>query len=262
VDVQARVHHRLARAESERLAAALLHPALRCPVRGSGSCSTRARNLSASCAPAFQLNLNTGPRMERHVSYDPDAEARFWFVLDTAIARERHVPLPGSPDHAAPSAVAAAPAIRACATRSRGIARATAARQCSLLAGDGPGRRRDAGYRRVGAAVWASAQLPDPAPVAKALARRADRATPAPTPSEVARIREPVERLLAVGAHRAGPRLTLRLNTSRGSRARARLAPQVARRFSVHVILALWLVPRACATALAVPRHRRPLPLS
>jgi hypothetical protein len=57
----------------------------------------------------------------------------------------------------------------------------------------------------VDAAVWASAQLPDPAPVAKALARRADRATRAPTPSEVALIWQPVERLLAVRADRAGP---------------------------------------------------------
>src|ERR687896_48854 len=108
VDVQAVCTTRLGRAELGRLVAALSHPALRCPVRGLEFVLYAREDLSDSHAPAFQLNLNTGPRMEHHVGYDPDAEPLFWFVLDTAIARERARP----------------------------------------LAGRGPGRRKDAGCRR------------------------------------------------------------------------------------------------------------------
>jgi hypothetical protein len=45
--------------------------------------------------PAFQLNLNTGPRMAQHVAYDPSEDPRFWFVLDVAIGREAGRPLAG-----------------------------------------------------------------------------------------------------------------------------------------------------------------------
>jgi hypothetical protein len=95
VDVQAVSTTRLARAELERLTAALSHPALRCPVRGLEFVLYARADLSDAHGPAFQLNLNTGPGMEHHVGYDPDAEPRFWFVLDTAIARERSRPLAG-----------------------------------------------------------------------------------------------------------------------------------------------------------------------
>jgi hypothetical protein len=95
VDVQAVCTTRLARAELEHLAAALSHPALRCPVRGLEFVLYAREDLSEGHGPAFQLNLNTGPRMDHHVGYDPDAEPRFWFVLDTAIARERARPLSG-----------------------------------------------------------------------------------------------------------------------------------------------------------------------
>ena len=45
--------------------------------------------------PRFLLNLNTGPGMTHHEGYDPDAEERFWFVLDVAIAGANAVPLAG-----------------------------------------------------------------------------------------------------------------------------------------------------------------------
>jgi hypothetical protein len=90
VDVQAVATGRLARPELERLAAALSHPALRCPVRGlEFVLYPRAE------APSFQLNLNTGPGIGQHVGYDPRDEPRFWFVLDLAIAREHARPLVG-----------------------------------------------------------------------------------------------------------------------------------------------------------------------
>src|ERR687891_465754 len=149
VDVQAVCTTRLGRAELGRLVAALSHPALRCPVRGLEFVLYAREDLSDSHAPAFQLNLNTGPRMEHHVGYDPEA------VL---------------------------PACRAGAWATQGR---------WLSKGD--------------AAAWAVAQLPDPAPVAKALARRADPTAPGPTASEVEGLLEPVERLLHARANSPVP---------------------------------------------------------
>ncbi len=85
VDVQA-VSARLSRPELEALAAEL--SAVPCPVRG-------LEFVLYADPPAFQLNLNTGPGMEHHEGYDPDAEPRFWFVLDLAIAMEHAKPLVG-----------------------------------------------------------------------------------------------------------------------------------------------------------------------
>src|SRR5919205_1819791 len=59
VDVQAVSTTRLARAELERLAAALSDPALRCPVRGLEFVLYACEDLSDPRGPAFQLNLNT-----------------------------------------------------------------------------------------------------------------------------------------------------------------------------------------------------------
>jgi len=47
--------------------------------------------------PDFELNFNGGPRMERHVSFDPADESWHWFVVDAAIAEEHAVPLVGPP---------------------------------------------------------------------------------------------------------------------------------------------------------------------
>jgi Domain of unknown function (DUF4111) len=205
VDVQAVCSIRLARAELERLAAALSHPALRCPVRGLEFVLYAREDLSDSRGPAFQLNLHTGPRMEHHVGYDPDAEPRFWFVLDTAIARERARPLAGL----APTVLLPAPsrplvlsALRNALAwyRSYDDAEAVLA-ACRAWAWATQGRWLSKGC----AAAWAAAQLPDPAPVAKALAHRADPAASGPTPSDVAGILEPVERLLVPRAHAPPP---------------------------------------------------------
>jgi hypothetical protein len=85
VDVQA-VSAPLSRPELVQLAAALT--AVPCPVRG-------LEFVLYAEPPAFQLNLNTGPGMAHHEGYDPEAEPRFWFVLDLAIAREHAKPLVG-----------------------------------------------------------------------------------------------------------------------------------------------------------------------
>src|SRR3954447_22827394 len=78
IDVQALTATALSRGELETLAASLSE--VPCPVRG-------LEFVLYAEPPRFQLNLNTGPGMTHHEGYDPDAEPRFWFVLDTAIAR-------------------------------------------------------------------------------------------------------------------------------------------------------------------------------
>jgi hypothetical protein len=101
LDVQAVTTGRLLRAEREALAVSLSHPALACPVRGLELVLYAREDLADPLGPAFQLNLNTGPRMAQHVAYDPSEEPRFWFVLDVAIGREAGRPLAGP----APAAV-------------------------------------------------------------------------------------------------------------------------------------------------------------
>jgi hypothetical protein len=197
VDVQAVSTTRLARAELERLAAALSHRALTCPARGLEFVLYAREDLEDPHGPAFQLNLNTGPRMRHHAGYDPDAEPRFWFTLDVAIARERARPLAGRP----PTELLPTPPRPLVLTalqealawyRAHDGAQAVlaACRAWAWVTQERWLSKRDA-------AAWAAAQLPDPAPVAKALARRADHAAPGLTASEVAAVLEPVERLLA-----------------------------------------------------------------
>jgi hypothetical protein len=205
VDVQAVCTTRLGRAELGRLVAALSHPALRCPVRGLEFVLYAREDLSDSHAPAFQLNLNTGPRMEHHVGYDPDAEPLFWFVLDTAIARERARPLAGLPPSVLlprPSRPLVLSALRDALAwyHAYDLAEAVLA-ACRAWAWATQGRWLSKGD----AAAWAVAQLPDPAPVAKALARRADPTAPGPTASEVEGLLEPVERLLHARANSPVP---------------------------------------------------------
>ena len=97
LDVQAVTTVRLARAERERLVDRVSHPALLCPVRGLELVLYARGDLSDRLGPVFQLNLNTGPRMPRHVAYDPSDDPRFWFVIDVAIGRGAGRTLAGPP---------------------------------------------------------------------------------------------------------------------------------------------------------------------
>jgi Aminoglycoside adenylyltransferase, C-terminal domain len=94
--VQAASSERPTRAELEALAAALSHPALECPVRGLEFVLYAQEDLHDPRGPAFSLNLNTGPGMAQHAGYEPDAEPRFWFILDVAIGREHARSLTGA----------------------------------------------------------------------------------------------------------------------------------------------------------------------
>jgi hypothetical protein len=205
VDVQAVCTTRLARAELEQLAAALSHPTLPCPVRGLEFVLYSREDLADPRGPAFQLNLNTGPRMEHHVGLDPGSEPRFWFILDVAIARAGAHPLAGRPPTELLPALSRTLVLSALRDslawyRAHDNAEAVLA-ACRAWAWAAQGRW----LSKSDAAAWATAQLPNPTPIAKALARRADPAAPQPTPRDVAEIVEPVERLLDAGVNRSAP---------------------------------------------------------
>ena len=185
VDVQAVATKRLvARRARSGSPSALSHAALPCPVRGL-EFVLYAREDLPTARPAFQLNLNTGPRMERHAGLRPGAEPRFWFVLDVAIARERAHPLAGPPAATCcPSSPRAARARRA-ARRARLVRRAGGdePRPCSPRAARGRGRPTAVAVQGRGGRVGAR-RLADPAPVDRALAHRDDPAVAPPTADE------------------------------------------------------------------------------
>jgi len=147
--------------------------------------------------PRFQLNLNSGPGMEHHEGYDPSAEAGFWFTLDVAIAREHARPLIGPhprevlPDLPRATIVAAQrDSLAWYAAHDDAQAVLTA---CRAWAWTAEGRWLSKGD----AAAWAAERLRDPAPVVKALARRADPEAAGPAPAEAAALLARVRGLLA-----------------------------------------------------------------
>ena len=152
LDVQVVTTVRLARAEREDLAARVSHPALACPVRGLELVLYARDDLDDPLGPAFQLNLNTGPRMAQHVAYDPSEDPRFWFVLDVAIGREAGRRSGRSAaGRGLPGAARAARASTRCNRRSPGLRRTIpeAARRRWRRRGPGRGPRTAAGSRRV-----------------------------------------------------------------------------------------------------------------
>jgi len=71
----------------EALVGALEHEALPCPARGLELVAYDPTGLVQPRGPAYLINLNTGPRMDRQVSFDPAESPQFWFTLDVAIGR-------------------------------------------------------------------------------------------------------------------------------------------------------------------------------
>jgi len=92
VDVAAFVARPLSAADKNAVAAAVRHEELPCPARKLELVVYRR-----GCAPAFELNLNTGAAQSLSVSFDPADLPRFWFVLDVAIARSSATALLGPP---------------------------------------------------------------------------------------------------------------------------------------------------------------------
>ncbi len=183
LDVQGVTTERLSRVERRLVAETASHEALPCPVRGLELVLYAREELAV---PAYQLNLNTGPRMERRLSYDAGEEPRFWFLLDLAIAREHGIALAGPP---AREVLPEFPrelvleALREALTwyaADGGDEAQTVLAACRAWAWASDGVWRSKGD----AARWARGRLPDPGPVDRALARRSDAAATPPTPQE------------------------------------------------------------------------------
>ena len=74
------------------------YPNLAGPSRGLELVLYTRRSVSvASSDAAFELNLNTGPRMARRVTFAAADEPRFWFVIDRAIAHLSGMAVDGPP---------------------------------------------------------------------------------------------------------------------------------------------------------------------
>ncbi|MBQ1025474.1 nucleotidyltransferase domain-containing protein [Micromonospora sp. C95] len=87
---------------AEGLVARLRHEALPCPARGLELVVYRqAVARSGSPEPGFEVELNTGPRMDFRVSYGPaqrpSADGLFWYGLDRSILHQSGRALLGPP---------------------------------------------------------------------------------------------------------------------------------------------------------------------
>jgi hypothetical protein len=169
--------------ERRLIAETASHEALACPVRGLELVLYARESLPI---PAYQLNLNTGPRMERRLSYDAGEEPRFWFTLDLAIARDHAIALAGPPSRDVlpelprETIVEALHAALGWYAGSGGDEAQTVLAACRAWAWATDGRWRSKGA----AAAWARGRLQDPGPVDRALAHREDPHEPPPTARE------------------------------------------------------------------------------
>jgi hypothetical protein len=91
VDVAVAAAGPLDRAVKQTLARELSHERIPCPTKGLELVVYPAGS------GAFELNLNTGPGIPEHVSFDPVEEPFHWFVLDRAIGDAQAVVVEGPP---------------------------------------------------------------------------------------------------------------------------------------------------------------------
>ena len=98
VDVTAVVAEPLAPEAKRALVAALRHEALPCPARGLELVVyPLATARSGGDEPGFELNLNTGARMDFRADEAPGDIEGFWFAIDRSILRDHGVALHGPP---------------------------------------------------------------------------------------------------------------------------------------------------------------------
>ncbi|WP_261556960.1 nucleotidyltransferase domain-containing protein [Frankia tisae] len=89
LDVQAFIDGTLEPAVRNRLIEELDHTVLPCPARRLEFVCYDVRDVTPVARhPHYQLNLNTGTDIARHVSTDPSTESSHWFLLDLAIGRD------------------------------------------------------------------------------------------------------------------------------------------------------------------------------
>jgi hypothetical protein len=98
VDVTAVVARPLDDATKHALVGALRHEALPCPARGLELVLYPLATARAGTGePGFELNLNTGARMDFRADLQPGDIEHFWFAIDRSILREHGIPLHGPP---------------------------------------------------------------------------------------------------------------------------------------------------------------------
>ena len=102
IDVALLTAEPLAEAEKRELVAALRHEAFAVPARGLELVVyTRAAAASGTPDPAFEVELNTGPRIPFRATYRPAdrpvADGLFWYGLDRSILSASHGALLGPP---------------------------------------------------------------------------------------------------------------------------------------------------------------------
>ena len=98
LDVALVVTGALDEAAKHRLVDALRHRSLPCPAPRLELVVYRGAVVAdPGPAPAFEVNLNTGPAIDDHVTFDPAEEPAHWFVLDLAAAAEVALALAGPP---------------------------------------------------------------------------------------------------------------------------------------------------------------------
>ena len=98
IDVVGVVLTALSAREKRAVVDALSHPHLRCPTRGLEFVLYERSHVTAPRSDAaFEINLNTGPGMDTHVSFDPSTDPRHWFIVDRSIAQTHGIRLCGPP---------------------------------------------------------------------------------------------------------------------------------------------------------------------
>jgi hypothetical protein len=184
VDVQAVATERVPLAQRRELAARL--EGLPVPARGLEFVLYARDDLAGADGPRFQLNLNTGPRMDHHVAYDADDDPGFWFVIDTSIARQHAVPLgcpPAAEVFPEPARDRVVTALLEAIDFFRALPGATD--QTALSACRAWAWATDGVWRSKGASArWAMPRLADPGPLARVLRRRNGEPTDPLTPEE------------------------------------------------------------------------------
>ena len=98
LDVSAVVAAPLAPETKRALVAALRHEALPCPARGLELVVYPLATVQAATSePGFDLNLNTGERMDFRADEAPGDIEGFWFAIDRAILRDHGIAVHGPP---------------------------------------------------------------------------------------------------------------------------------------------------------------------
>jgi len=175
IDIAAVSSRPLSRAEKEAIVARVSQSALACPARGLELVVyTRAALATPTRNPRFELSLNTGERMEQHVSFDESSEPRHWFVLDLAIAAARARPLLGPPARETFAPIPREWILEALAESLRWHQTNDALGYQTVLNGARSWRYAEEATwsSKSEAARWARSRMPDPTLVDRALASR------------------------------------------------------------------------------------------